>query len=180
MIVVVDASNLQRNLYLVSQLIELGRPLIVALNMMDMLRSGGGCGFRRISYRSNWVCLSWRWWATSIRITPLKEAISRAKAAPMPDWSLPQPMKMRLGALAVHYGKAGEAIACSACSPVVSGFLSAIVLPTLPRTRASADPHLVDAHHVRLQLGIDPMQADIEAHYHWIDDVAAGATTRQK
>src|SRR5207244_3477079 len=24
-------------------------------------------------------------------------------------------------------------------------------------------------------LGIDPMQADIEAHYHWIDNVVAGA-----
>src|SRR5882724_8001426 len=35
-VVVVDASNLQRNLYLVSQLIELGRPLVVALNMMDV------------------------------------------------------------------------------------------------------------------------------------------------
>src|SRR5438045_1483719 len=30
-IVVVDASNLQRNLYLVSQLIELGKPMVVAL-----------------------------------------------------------------------------------------------------------------------------------------------------
>src|SRR4029079_7451625 len=37
-IVVVDASNLQRNLYLVSQLIELGRPMVVALNMMDIAR----------------------------------------------------------------------------------------------------------------------------------------------
>src|SRR5436305_4054886 len=35
-IVVVDASNLQRNLYLVSQMIELGRPMVVALNMMDI------------------------------------------------------------------------------------------------------------------------------------------------
>src|SRR5947207_10459221 len=34
-IVVVDASNLQRNLYLVSQLIEIGRPLVIALNMID-------------------------------------------------------------------------------------------------------------------------------------------------
>src|SRR4051812_25553088 len=33
-ICVVDASNLQRNLYLVSQLIELGRPMVIALNMM--------------------------------------------------------------------------------------------------------------------------------------------------
>lgn len=32
---VVDATRLQRNLFLVSQLLELGRPLIVALNMID-------------------------------------------------------------------------------------------------------------------------------------------------
>src|ERR1700710_2728603 len=40
-IVVVDASNLQRNLYLVSQLIELGRPLVVALNMVDIAERRG-------------------------------------------------------------------------------------------------------------------------------------------
>src|SRR3954462_2196951 len=40
-IVVVDASNLQRNLYLVSQLVELGRPLVVALNMTDVAARRG-------------------------------------------------------------------------------------------------------------------------------------------
>ena len=40
-IVVVDASNLQRNLYLVSQLIEMGKPLVVALNMMDVAERRG-------------------------------------------------------------------------------------------------------------------------------------------
>src|SRR5688572_30602047 len=40
-VVVVDASNLQRNLYLVSQLIELGRPMVVALNMMDVAQRRG-------------------------------------------------------------------------------------------------------------------------------------------
>lgn len=38
---VVDATNLERNLYLTLQLAELGRPLIVALNMVDMLKSRG-------------------------------------------------------------------------------------------------------------------------------------------
>jgi ferrous iron transport protein B len=33
---IVDASNLERNLYLTSQLLEMGAPLIVALNMMDI------------------------------------------------------------------------------------------------------------------------------------------------
>src|SRR3982750_480415 len=40
-VVVVDASNLQRNLYLVSQLIEMGRPMVVALNMMDVAERRG-------------------------------------------------------------------------------------------------------------------------------------------
>lgn len=38
---VVDASNLERNLYLATQVLELGLPSIVALNMMDVARSNG-------------------------------------------------------------------------------------------------------------------------------------------
>lgn len=34
---IVDAANLQRNLYLVSQVLELGRPTVVVLNMMDVI-----------------------------------------------------------------------------------------------------------------------------------------------
>lgn len=40
-VVVVDAENLERNLFLVSQLVELERPTIVALNRVDRLRSAG-------------------------------------------------------------------------------------------------------------------------------------------
>ncbi len=38
---VVDASNLERNLYLTLQLIELGKPVVVALNMMDIVEERG-------------------------------------------------------------------------------------------------------------------------------------------
>jgi ferrous iron transport protein B len=40
-VVVIDASNLERNLYLVTQLLELGSNVILDLNMMDMVRSKG-------------------------------------------------------------------------------------------------------------------------------------------
>lgn len=40
-ICVVDASNLERNLYLVHQILDLGRPVIVALNMMDVAAGAG-------------------------------------------------------------------------------------------------------------------------------------------
>lgn len=38
---IVDASNLERNLYLTLQLIELGKPVILALNMMDVIEKRG-------------------------------------------------------------------------------------------------------------------------------------------
>lgn len=40
-VVVIDASNLQRNLFLLSQVLELGVPVIVALNMMDVAKEKG-------------------------------------------------------------------------------------------------------------------------------------------
>lgn len=38
---IVDASNLERNLYLTIQLIEMGRPMVIALNMMDVVEKKG-------------------------------------------------------------------------------------------------------------------------------------------
>ncbi len=39
---IVDASNIERNLYLTMQLMELGIPMVIALNMMDEVRANGG------------------------------------------------------------------------------------------------------------------------------------------
>ena len=38
---VVDGTNLERNLYLTTQLLELGLPVVVALNMIDLVRKNG-------------------------------------------------------------------------------------------------------------------------------------------
>ena len=40
---IVDGTNLERNLYLTTQLIELGIPVVMAINMMDIVRKNGGC-----------------------------------------------------------------------------------------------------------------------------------------
>ena len=39
---ILDATNIERNLYLSMQLIELGIPMVIALNMMDEVRANGG------------------------------------------------------------------------------------------------------------------------------------------
>ena len=38
---IVDATNLERNLYLTTQLVELGIPVVIALNMMDLVKKAG-------------------------------------------------------------------------------------------------------------------------------------------
>src|SRR3954464_1228082 len=92
-IVVVDASNLQRNLYLVSQLIELGRPLVVALNMMDVAeRRGLHVSAEKLQQKLG-VPVVPVVGHKQKGISNLKSEISNAKVAPMPDWPLPAAMK---------------------------------------------------------------------------------------
>ena len=38
---IVDATNLERNLYLTLQLLQLGRPVVIALNQMDIVKKRG-------------------------------------------------------------------------------------------------------------------------------------------
>lgn len=38
---IVDATNLERNLYLTTQLLEVGIPIVIALNMMDLVKKSG-------------------------------------------------------------------------------------------------------------------------------------------
>src|SRR5204863_9996583 len=92
-IVVVDASNLQRNLYLVSQLIELGRPMVVALNMMDVAeRRGLHVSATKLQQKLG-VPVVPIVGHKHKGISDLKSEISNARVAPMPDWPLPAAMK---------------------------------------------------------------------------------------
>lgn len=38
---IVDGTNLERNLYLTTQLLELGIPTVIAINMMDVVKKNG-------------------------------------------------------------------------------------------------------------------------------------------
>src|SRR5690348_10264751 len=95
-VVVVDASNLQRNLYLVSQLIELGRPLVIALNMMDIAQRRGIRVSPEILSQELGVPVVPVVGYRRKGIAELKAAILKAAVAPMPDWPLPLAMKEEL------------------------------------------------------------------------------------
>lgn len=215
-VVVVDASNLQRNLYLVSQLIELGRPLVVALNMTDVAeRRGINVSPEKLAKELGAPVIPIVGHKHK-GIAELKAAISQACVAPMPDWPLPAAMKEELlvvgGGLAILDSEPSSAVFSSAhgpghmkepmpglgdvvsprawiCRPDESRQLDryqAIAERLLIGDRASDIADLAQRQPVssllkhatnRLgALGIEPMQADVEAHYRWIESVAHAAT----
>ena len=222
-IVVVDASNLQRNLYLVSQLIELGRPMVVALNMMDVAERRGVHVSPQSLARELGVPVVPIVAHKRQGIDQLKAELVSARVAPMPDWPLPDVMKDELlvvgGGLAILESKEDRAVVGSASAdrllPSASNNRSAEADPTdavpprswicrgpddirrLDRYEALAErlligdraadiseiasrepvASLLQSAQTRMQqLGIDPMQADIEAHYRWIEGIADHST----
>ena len=54
---IVDASNLERNLYLAIQFLEMGVPICIALNMMDVAKNGGS----RSMPKNFHLCWEYRW-----------------------------------------------------------------------------------------------------------------------
>lgn len=164
-IAVVDASNLQRNLYLVSQLIELGRPLVIALNMTDIAQRRGmnvdAAGLEQ---------------ALGVPVVPvvghrrkgireLAAAIDRAAIAPMPAFELPAAMQAEVDRLASLAGADAERLLIGDQTDDARALAE----------RADIAPLLAESMARLRDLGIDPMQADIEAHYRWIDSITEQA-----
>ena len=192
-VVVVDASNLYRNLYFVSQLVELGLPLVVALNMTDIAqRRGIGVDADKLSNQIG-VPVVPMVGHKSKGIDALKSAIERASIPKMPDWPLPEVMRHEISAVSSAVNAACETLRTS------SEGKSTVEKKSAWRSTQNADRRTVLAERLLIgdhasdldeitaidsirtavnsstnrlkELGIDPMQADIEAHYRWIDGV---------
>lgn len=92
-VAVVDAANLERNLYLVCQLLELGMPVIIALNMADTARRHGvEIDVRKLSQQLHGIPVIETVGNRGIGIETLKGAITR-----MPSTRQHEPV--------VHYGE---------------------------------------------------------------------------
>jgi ferrous iron transport protein B len=98
---VVAADNLERNLYLISQVLELGRPVVVALTMVDVAESQGlTIDVDRLSRQLGVPVVAVQ--AHRKRgLGPLKEAVDRAGRGPAPtrESPLPRPFLDEVGRL---------------------------------------------------------------------------------
>ncbi len=75
---IVDGSNIERNLYLTTQLTELGIPVVVAVNMMDVVeKNGDGIDFGKLSKATGCPVVP----ISALKGTGIKEASEKAVSA---------------------------------------------------------------------------------------------------
>ena len=56
---IIDGTNLERNLYLTTQLTELGIPVVIAINMMDVVKKRMAI---KLMWKSSQNNLDVKWW----------------------------------------------------------------------------------------------------------------------
>lgn len=172
---IVDASNLPRNLYLVSQLLELDRPLVVALNMMDVARRRGfEIDAEKLSSALGVPVIPIV--ATdAATLPPLVRALeasiergSHGARAPLPAalWEEAQRLAETGGA----------ALAAPEALRALMDFEGA---SSRQYAELGGDPAILEAARARLvAVGIDGAPAEIRARYAWIHEIVGRVLTR--
>jgi ferrous iron transport protein B len=177
---VVDAANLERNLYLVSQILDLGVSVIVALNMIDVAAEAGVEVDVDALAAEIGVPVFPTVGRTGEGVDALKKAIEAgAAAATSRKWRMSRPLEEELDELA------GLLRAHAGVNPA-HAFSEALILLT---AEGGADEGLVTKHptvlehvaadHARLdELGVDWRSESVEARYAWIHAVCERVVTR--
>ncbi len=175
---VADGSNLERNLYLTSQIIDYGLPVVVALNMMDVAEKGG----ISIDAEKLATLLGVHVIPTvatkGIGIQELKDTLAdkilpstKARA-----WVLREPMQSELEELA-------GLLMTEQHLPENEAFHESLQLLAAPRVlEAHCNrflPHILDLvqqdHHRLDALGFDRQSLIVEARYDWIEGICRAA-----
>ena len=171
-IVVADASNLERNLYLVSQVLELGRPTVVALSMMDIAEQNG----KRVDVDKLSAHLRVPVVAVQAHkgkgIDELKRMVAKVAARRVEPLDLPLPEIME-----THIERLQKILAEEKLSPADMTYFDAHLMlstgddddvPDVRRNHPKIRAELSAALAACEQAQVDPISAEIEAHYAYI------------
>ena len=172
-VVVVDASNLARNLYLVSHLVELGRPLVVALNMMDIAERRGQAIDVAVLERELGVSVCPIVAHKRQGFKRLLEATAQATPAHALRIALPTPLIDAIADFAAQLP--ADQGASTSPSETARRLLLGDSASDLDRLRHSepVQARLLAIIHRLETAGCEAMQAEIEARYRWIDSLVA-------
>lgn len=163
---VVDASNLARNLFLVSQLLDLRLPTVIALNMTDVAREHG----RPVDEKSLAEAIG----CEVIPVVGHRREGVQALTAALQKAGLPRAIEFEVAPEMAEEERAlAEAIGSSRRD--ARRLLAEEPGADLAKLREAHEGKIVAARARLTALGIDPAEQDIEARYRWIDGVVAKA-----
>jgi ferrous iron transport protein B len=173
---IVDASNLERNLYLMTQALELGVPVVLALNMIDLAEGQGiridaellaqRLGLRVVPIQAN----------KGRGLEPLKQALAEAaaEARPVPGVPFPEALEREVAALHERLGKNIPAFLVRRLLLDVGGYAESRL-----RAKDSVLSTLLQAARQRLAAAGCPVPAvEARTRYAWIREVTTGCVQR--
>jgi len=172
-ICVVDASNLERNLYLVAQMLELSIPVVVALNMVDVAEKNGVVIDLMALREKLGVPVIPMVATKGVGFIELRQAVSRSPLPP-PSLCAQMPIVLELEVMA---------LAKSLPVPAEVARGEALLLLTLHDKALDEvthhDSQIIAATKVAQQrlrtAGLDPLSAPVDARYDWIGTICAAA-----
>lgn len=178
---IIDASNLERNLYLVSQVLELGLPTVVALNMTDIARSRGitidveqlraRLGIPVIEVQAN----------RRIGVEELKRALaSAAQSQPAKRRSpFPEAFQLETAQLQELWTSGETALPRYLAERLLldtSGYLQGVL--TVDGHNSAALAQLPAARQRLAAAGLPVPAVEAQARYGWVAEVLSGIVTR--
>ncbi len=175
-VAVIDATNLERNLYLVAQMLELQLPLIVALNMVDMAEQAGVLiDVAALSERLG-VSVIPMVATRGVGLVALKQALSQ-KTLQVPRLRAPLPTLLESEA---------QSLAKRLHVPLEVALPEALLLLTLQeealKDLAGHSSEVLDAvrsaQRTMSEAGLDPTTALVEARYAWIQSMCHAAVSK--
>ncbi|MFM1848829.1 MAG: hypothetical protein RL417_2303 [Pseudomonadota bacterium] len=172
-VAVLDASNLERNLYLTTQLIDLGIPIIAALNMTDVAAERGFTIRREILSRILGVPVLALTASKGEGIETLRAEIERIAAnrgvtsAPTFQWLSPDsPFAEAAAHLGAQAHRAG-----SAPSKIPDKLIgSALLSESSQGVNEAVRTAVLTAREALAAQGVDAMSFEATARYRWIND----------
>jgi ferrous iron transport protein B len=178
-ICVVDASNLERNLFLVTQVLDLGLPTILVLNMTDLAEARGvkidsrtlsnGLGIPVVPCQAN----------QKIGLIELRQTLSRSNL-PIPEtrWTIPEPLTRPLeelsAVLARQTGMSSREVVLESLL-----YLASEKSWNTPDLNADAQGILERTHRAFLEQGFEPQEAIVTARYQFIQELCERAVRDQ-
>jgi len=167
---VVDATNLERNLYLVSQLLELGLPVFLGLNMVDLVEKRGAVIDVPLLSEKLGIPVLPLVASKGTGLIALKQALSQSPL-PRPKVSPPLPEALRKEALLIasllpdNGAQVSEAVLLLGLAPEQ--------LKTTPNLSEELLSSLA-ASRLRLEAaGLEPVSAAVDARYDWIHEICS-------